>query len=905
MGVGGKLNIIDFFKIDIVPGISKMTALYNKPNRRTTINNQKQLLRIDQLWAVYDSSNILYIEGLKPNNTIPVRITRHNQGVCATMVRNNKKKNKGKKGKRNEQQPNLPAAVVPAAPAAAAAATAELVPGTAAFMAAAKATAAATAKAEENTTRAKTNAERALITGVGIAAAKTALTAAKKKELTAGVANEAALTAAFANKEIEFLITKNDELVSRLKVEDLKLQEIMISAKTASSEEVDTGTAFTVATATGAAAAAAAQAKENAVRAKFNAAGATSTGVGMAAAKTALIAAGTALAEVVAGYALLWYDLNKQPDERSKTFSMCGREVPTDVYTTVRNRAFGGIIKEFGFGIPDDIPRGVSTQELADFIRERFVDAALLGCISEAMDFYSNQPDYSAPKFNDMNKKCGQEFAEKVAREISGEHAVNIVAIEDEQQQQGTGGTVNQQGVSKSRIDGNDDDDDDAAGGVATTASSFTPVGPASNMVAAASVNNEDADVSEREPAGKIVCTTDDRWVTDDSEDEKKPAAQQDYTTDREIVKPSLLSPLESLEKDEKELREIFASQDYITFDEAKIDCISDDLLITLIAKESDGSCSHGNSGRYHISRALEVLTILSKGNDYDGPDALKIAVARQAGFTDEKASKPELAQFFFSTVTNLIRIDPGLEGENCYDFSKNFLRTAIEVKDLLQPDTATHTNNEERQGGFRHLYNHKLLKHKRDVVTERGMINMCYRETKIFCQCMKPLRVAGKTQEKVGYCFGCNEEFPKTHLSYCSGCLYNVYCSFDCSKQDWVQGNHKHHCARKNYTRCSKCRVMFPFDESSVHKCMIDHDGDNDDDADAADGIATTASWSPSTVAATTTPVDAKVDTAPATATSTTAATLKNTSSSSGGAGTAAATTKETDERSTNNGFA
>ena len=57
---------------------------------------------------------------------------------------------------------------------------------------------------------------------------------------------------------------------------------------------------------------------------------------------------------------------------------------------------------------------------------------------------------------------------------------------------------------------------------------------------------------------------------------------------------------------------------------------------------------------------------------------------------------------------------------------------------------------------------------------------------------------------------------------------------------------------------------------------------------------------WLPSTVAATTTPVDAKVDTEPATAASATAVTLKNASSSSGGAGTAAATTKETDEYST-----
>ena len=73
-----------------------------------------------------------------------------------------------------------------------------------------------------------------------------------------------------------------------------------------------------------------------------------------------------------------------------------------------------------------------------------------------------------------------------------------------------------------------------------------------------------------------------------------------------------------------------------------------------------------------------------------------------------------------------------------------------------------------------------KRRKYFRDCFTNRGIINVLYRETHNFCNCMVPLKVAVKGLEKRGMCNGCNAEFPKTVLKRCSGCLICQYCSND-----------------------------------------------------------------------------------------------------------------------------
>jgi len=265
-----------------------------------------------------------------------------------------------------------------------------------------------------------------------------------------------------------------------------------------------------------------------------------------------------------------------------------------------------------------------------------------------------------------------------------------------------------------------------------------------------------------------------------------------------------------------------------------RTDCISDELMRTLIAHEADDdACAHGHtSDQYHISRAMEVLLFLAK-ETYTGPAALTLAVARQAGVTfDDATSDPAFAQFLVSTVINLLRIDPDpdLERDNCFHvgFCTTFLTKALEIKHRRQLTTAMNSNTEEHHVGLRHWYDHKLLKYQRDVVSTRGVINICYRETKDICDCMKPLRVAGKLLDKRRPCFGCRELFPKKDLPYCRGCAVHEYCSYKCSIQKcWVvepTPNQEHTCAMRDYIRCSTCRVLFPSNELSMHTCILDH---------------------------------------------------------------------------------
>ena len=292
--------------------------------------------------------------------------------------------------------------------------------------------------------------------------------------------------------------------------------------------------------------------------------------------------------------------------------------------------------------------------------------------------------------------------------------------------------------------------------------------------------------------------------------------------------------PMKQTTKDGIDIEQLFMNhglEDF--FNEVKQECLSVKSLTTLIVNENnDGSCLHSStSGRYHISRALEVLLLLHcVAENLDTttvPPSLTVEMERLAGISlDDAMEDPEFSQFLFSTVTNVL-IDPDESSKNegsCF-FCRNFLLKAVESKHTQQLKNAILNNDDKLHDGIRHLYNQKLLKYKRDIKSYRGCINICYRETKEFCRCMKPLRLKGKSWVKEGICHGCEEGVPKEELQYCSGCLFNVYCSYECSKKGWVEGNHKHNCARKNYIRCSTCRVIFPSNELSIHKCIFDHD--------------------------------------------------------------------------------
>lgn len=360
-------------------------------------------------------------------------------------------------------------------------------------------------------------------------------------------------------------------------------------------------------------------------------------------------------------------------------------------------------------------------------------------------------------------------------------------------------------------------------------------------------------DASLTDDDDDFFCNTCDWFCVEDDnddDDEKKPAAIFVYTTDQKIVPSSSSSPsvsstdnndadgadldeddisvevhihdeiMSDIQDDEDRLVTLFAAHN--VDDRLWDKLISKDSLCSLMMAERSEQCSHSNtSHRYHITRMMEVLVILKTTPPGIHRDSFLLpltqAVEQRVDIDCEEAnSDPEFSRFLFSTVTNLILIDDPNE-------IRMFLHMAIEIKYRLQLNLAINSNNEERHGGLRHLYNQKLLKYNRDIESKRGIINICHRETKAFCDCMKPLRLKVKTWAKTEECFGCGNSFLKKELPYCSGCLDFVYCSYECSKRTWV--HHKNDCARKNYIRCSTCRVIFPSDELSVHTCIFDHD--------------------------------------------------------------------------------
>jgi hypothetical protein len=86
-----------------------------------------------------------------------------------------------------------------------------------------------------------------------------------------------------------------------------------------------------------------------------------------------------------------------------------------------------------------------------------------------------------------------------------------------------------------------------------------------------------------------------------------------------------------------------------------------------------------------------------------------------------------------------------------------------------------------------------KYYKYCRDIGDERGIINCLSRETKIFCDCMKPKKSEAKNMEKLDKCYGCKELFAKADLRFCIGCNVVKYCSKECHINSWP--SHKSDC--------------------------------------------------------------------------------------------------------------
>ena len=68
-------------------------------------------------------------------------------------------------------------------------------------------------------------------------------------------------------------------------------------------------------------------------------------------------------------------------------------------------------------------------------------------------------------------------------------------------------------------------------------------------------------------------------------------------------------------------------------------------------------------------------------------------------------------------------------------------------------------------------------------------------------CTCLKELHSATRKKvAKVGTCYGCRKQFPRSQLYVCTGCMIIEYCSPACQRADWSR--HKRHCGNPEVMR-------------------------------------------------------------------------------------------------------
>eukprot|EP00980_Cylindrotheca_fusiformis_P000179 scaffold28_cov73-Cylindrotheca_fusiformis.AAC.2 len=87
-------------------------------------------------------------------------------------------------------------------------------------------------------------------------------------------------------------------------------------------------------------------------------------------------------------------------------------------------------------------------------------------------------------------------------------------------------------------------------------------------------------------------------------------------------------------------------------------------------------------------------------------------------------------------------------------------------------------------------------IAHMRDMNDPSELFMVSFYARRIPCSCLDKIYADLKAQQKMGRCSRCKEMKLSSDLKLCGGCRFRHYCSRDCQRADWKEGNHKGECS-------------------------------------------------------------------------------------------------------------
>ena len=228
----------------------------------------------------------------------------------------------------------------------------------------------------------------------------------------------------------------------------------------------------------------------------------------------------------------------------------------------------------------------------------------------------------------------------------------------------------------------------------------------------------------------------------------------------------------------------------------------------TSTTEQDDGAvCYHGSLAKYFVAgsaflKVVKSYVVLCKKYEEGDLDHYQDALDKFYRVRENKEImyNVEFPNFVFALGVSLYLKLPSAEKENyrklqmsknapwgqvkqtaSYEL-QNILKLGLSIKYYMSPPTKGEKIDHE-----------KFRKYRRNVNSERGIINCLYRETKKHCGCMVTDKGRANNMEKMDLCHGCRIVFPKAKTKLCDGCTEVVYCSTKCSVDAWPR--HKPYC--------------------------------------------------------------------------------------------------------------